>query len=341
VAGGDEFDVTGSFRWGIAGTGRIAHDFTLALRDVPEATVAAVASRTQPRADEFGDTHEIRGRHASYQALAEDPGVDIVYVATPHSRHESDALLFLEAGKHVLCEKPFALNERQARRMADTARRRRVFLMEALWSRFLPAYGTIRSLIEGGRIGEPRFVDGEFGFRVPMVDPEHRLFNPALGGGSLLDLGVYPLHLATMVLGLPASVTAKATLGSTGVDETVVATLGYDGGALAVITSSLALHLRGGARIIGTEGSITIAPPMHRPDRLTVVSGMDSENVDCPLDGAGLAAQAREVHRCLEAGVIESSILPLDETCGVMAVLDAIRTQIGVAYPTESVSAHS
>ncbi len=325
--------MTASHRWGIAGTGRIAHDFARALHEVDGASIVAVGSRTAARADEFASEHDIGRAHGSYEALAADPSVDIVYVATPHSCHEPDTVLSLEHGKHVLCEKPFALNARQARHMAATARDRGLFLMEALWSRFLPSYRSICELVAAGAIGEPRLVEGEFGFRIPNPDPAHRLFDPDLGGGALLDLGVYPVHLATMVLGLPSEVSAQARLAPSGVDDTVVATLGYDGGALAVVRASLALDLPGHGRITGTEGSIEIAAPMHRPERLTVTTTAGVQAVDCPPEGPGLAAQAREVHRCLEQGLLESPTLPLDETCGVLDVLDGIRAQIGVRYP--------
>jgi predicted dehydrogenase len=319
-----------TYKWGIAGTGRIARDFALGLTQVDGARLAAVASRDLERADAFAHEHSVIRAHGSYEALAADPDVDIVYVATPHSRHEADTLLFVGAGKHVLCEKPFALNARQGARMVEAARTQHVFLMEALWSRFLPAYGHIRDLLADDRIGKPRLVDGEFGFRIAHVDPKHRLFDPELGGGALLDLGVYPLHLATMVLGPPAAVSAAATLTQTHVDETVVATLSYDDG---VLTASLGLNLRGGARIIGTEGLITVAPPMHRPERLTVTSPSGIEHVDCAIDGIGLAAQAREIQRCVESGLLESPTLPLDETLAVLSILDTIRAGIGVRYP--------
>ncbi len=324
-----------TFRWAIAGTGRIAHDFTVALTEVEGAETVAVASRTKERADEFATAHDIPRAHGTYEALADDADVDVVYVATPHARHEPDTLLFLDGGKHVLCEKPFALNAEQAIRMIDAARARGLFLMEALWSRFLPAYREIVDTLSVGTIGTPLLVDGEFGFRIEQIDPTHRLFDPALGGGALLDLGVYPLHLATMVLGVPSKVVATAALAPTGVDQTVVATLGYDEGALAVVTASLGLSLRGGGRIVGTGGSIALAPPMHRPERLTVTSAEGVEHRERPITGSGLAAQAREVQRCLASGLVESPMLPLDETVAVMQVLDQVRHQIGVRYPGE------
>ena len=198
--------------WGIAGPGGIAAQFAEGLGLVDGAVLAAVGSRSRERADGFGDRFGIPNRYGSYQDMMSDPTVDVVYVATPHAQHEAVVLAALEAGKHVLCEKPFALNEKQARRMADAARSRGLFAMEALWSRFLPSYRIVADLLRGGRIGEPLLVEADFGFRVPLM-PEHRLFDLAQGGGALLDLGIYPLQLCSLVLGVPDSVVAKGHVG--------------------------------------------------------------------------------------------------------------------------------
>ena len=189
-----------STRWGIAGTGTIANRFAEALAQVDDATLAAVGSRSAERAAEFASRFGSTTAHASYESLADDPDVDVVYVATPHSRHLLDTLLFLQADKHVLCEKPLALSGGQGRRMVDAARARGLFLMEAMWSRFLPTYRTLVEVLEQGRIGEPLLVEADFGFGRPVA-PEHRLFDLSLGGGGLLDLGIYPVQLCSLVLG--------------------------------------------------------------------------------------------------------------------------------------------
>ncbi|MET0728472.1 MAG: Gfo/Idh/MocA family oxidoreductase, partial [Acidimicrobiales bacterium] len=195
-------------RWGIAGPGTIAQGFADDLKLVDDAELVAIGSRSAERAGAFADRFSVPRRHASYEALAEDAEVDVVYVATPQSRHETDTRLFLEAGKHVLCEKPFALNAAQGRRMVDAARTRGLFLMEAMWTRYLPSYGALVDLLGEGRIGEPLLVEGDFGFRRAVVDPSDRHFDPALGGGGLLDLGVYPIQLCSLVLGTPDRVVA-------------------------------------------------------------------------------------------------------------------------------------
>src|SRR5271155_3664814 len=211
-------------RWGIIGPGSIATGFAEAMQWAEGGSITAVASRSSERAEAFGDRFDIPTRYGDYDALAADPDVDVVYVATPHSRHEVDTVDFLQAGKHVLCEKPFALNARQAARMVEEARSRGLFLMEAIWSRFLPAYRSLVDVIGAGRIGEPQLVEADFGFRRP-VDPAHRHFARDLGGGALLDLGIYPIQLCTLVLGPIEHVVSDGAVGDTGVDEGVTAFL--------------------------------------------------------------------------------------------------------------------
>jgi predicted dehydrogenase len=201
-------------RWGIAATGGIAASFAQALHETEGAELVAVCSRTQDRADAFAREHGIPRAHGSYEALAEDPEVDVVYVATPHSRHCNDAIRYLEAGKHVLCEKPLAVDQREAARMVATARANDRFLMEAIWSRFLPAYRELGRILAEGRIGEVRLVEADFGFAA-RFDPEHRLFAPELAGGAMLDLGIYPVQLAHLVLGPPDVVRAVGHRGAT------------------------------------------------------------------------------------------------------------------------------
>jgi predicted dehydrogenase len=321
-------------RWGISATGGIARRFATGLSETDDAETIAVASRTAERAEEFGAEFDIAHRHASYEALAADPDVDVVYVASPHSRHEADTLLFLEAGKHVLCEKPFALNQVQARRMVDTARERGLFVMEAIWSRFLPAYQVLGELLAEGAVGEVVSVDADFGIRFPF-DPAHRLFDLALGGGALLDLGIYPLQLASLVLGPPDEVRAFAQLGESGADEHVAAVLSHAGGALATVRAATRVTLACTARISGTEGVIDLPIFMHCPSSLTVTTMAGVKVREAPIVGEGLRYQVGEVHRCLRAGVVESSVIPHAESLGLAATMDEIRSQVGVGYPGE------
>jgi predicted dehydrogenase len=324
-----------SIRWGVAATGRIAAQFVDGLAQVDDAEVVAVGSRAQSSADAFGDRWGIARRHGSLDALAADPDVDVVYVASPHAAHHDDALRFLRAGKHVLCEKPLALDAAQSGRMVAEARDRGLFLMEAIWSRFLPAYAVLRELLADGRIGEPQVVEADFGFALPF-DPAHRLYDPALGGGSTLDLGIYPVQLCSMVFGGPPdTIAANGHLGPTGVDERMAAVLGWDGGRLGVVKSAITVGLACEARISGTDGWIDLPAFMHCPQHLTVVSGGVTERVDAGYDGEGLRFQVPEVHRCIRAGLVESPVLPHDESLAIARTLDAIRAQLGLRYPGE------
>lgn len=322
------------WRWGIVGPGAIAHGFAEGMTLVADGVITAVASRSADRAEAFGGEFDIEKRYGDYRALADDPEVDVAYVATPHSRHEVDTLMLVEAGKHVLCEKPFALNAAQAQRMVDAARAAGVFLMEAMWSRFLPSYRLLAEVLAEGRIGEPLLVEADFGFRRDVV-PEERHFDLAQGGGALLDLGVYPVQLCTLVLGLPERVVADGTVGTTGVDEFVAAVLHHTDDRHGVVKASIRVPLSCTARIAGTEGTIDLPALMHCPQALTVNTMSGSETIDASWEGQGLRFQVEEVHRCLDAGLTESATMPLEETVGIAKVLDAIRAPLGVVYPGE------
>jgi predicted dehydrogenase len=321
-------------RWGVIGPGAIAVGFADAMEMVEDGQIVAVASRAKERADAYADRYGIATRYDDYAALAHDPEVDVVYVATPQSRHVDDTLLALSAGKHVLCEKPFALNERQARLMVDEARRHGVFLMEAIWSRFLPAYRALVDTVGSGRIGEPLLVEADFGFRRPM-EPDDRLFRADLGGGGLLDLGIYPLQLCTLLLGPVEQVAAEGVIGETGVDEHVAAVLRHGGGKLGVMKAALRVNMTCSARVSGTEGVIEIPALMHCPNALRVLSPAGIDDIDASYEGNGLRFEIDEVQRCLAEGRTESDVVPLDETLAFARTLDDIRRQIGLVFPGE------
>jgi predicted dehydrogenase len=323
-----------TLRWGVAGPGGIATRFAEAMHLVEDSEIVAVASRTIERADAYADRFGVRARYANHDALASDPDVDIVYVATPHARHAADTIAFVEAGKHVLCEKPFALNARQARRMVDAARTRGVFLMEAMWSRFLPPYRLLCDLLGDGRIGEALLVEADFGFRMPVM-PDHRLFDPGLGGGALLDLGIYPVQLCSLVLGTPDRVVADGIVGATGVDELVGAVLHHSRGALGVVKAAIRVNLACSARISGSDGWIDLPAFAHCPEWVAIGRPDGIERIDTAFEGDGLRFQIAEVHRCIADGALESSVMPLAETISIMTTLDAIRGQLGVTYPGE------
>jgi predicted dehydrogenase len=322
-------------RWGIAGPGDIATRFAEGMRDVAGGEVVAVGSRSADRAAAFAERFGIPRAVGSYEALADDPDVDVVYVATPHTRHAADTLLFLSAGKHVLCEKPFALNASQANEMVEAAAQQQLFVMEAMWSRFLPAYRTLRELLDEQRLGEPLLVESSFGWRTPEVIPTERHFDLAQGGGALLDLGVYTVNLSQFVLGPVESVVARGHVGPTGVDEHVAAVLQHSGDRLGVVQAAIRTPLTCTARIACTGGVIDIPAFMHCPDHLVVRTPAGESRLDGAWEGEGLRFQVEEVHRCLAAGLLESPVMPWRETIGIAEVLDSIRAQVGVRYAGE------
>ena len=324
-----------AFRWGIVGLGNIARSFATGLKAVPGAELAAVGSRSQEKADKFGDEFGAAKRYGSYEALAADPDVDAVYVASPHSKHKEDSLLCLNGGKAVLCEKPFTINANEAAQVIGVARDKKVFLMEAMWTRFIPLMGKVRELVKDGAIGEIRMVQADFGFRAGF-NPKSRLFDPALGGGALLDVGIYPLSFASMLLGTPEHVTGTAHLAETGVDDNSAMLLRYPKGEIAVLATSVNITTPQAATILGTAGKIQIHPPFWIPKALTLSrDGKDDERIELPYEGNGYNYEAQEVERCVGQGLTESPILPLDETLAVMKTMDTLRAQWGVKYPME------
>jgi len=327
--------MTDTIRWGILGTGWIAHQFAQGLADAHDVSLVAVGSRSSDTADAFADEFDIPRRHASYEALAADPDVDAVYVSTPHPFHKDNSILLLEQGKAVLCEKPFTINAEQAQAIIDVAREHGVFLMEAMWTRYIPAVVRARALIAEGAIGDVRMVQADFGFRAGM-NPESRLFNKALGGGALLDIGIYVLSLASMVLGpTPQEVVSTAQLGETGVDEQSAVLLKYAGGELAVLSCAVRTCTTVEATFLGTGGSIRLHSPFVKSAGLTVTRGEDQELIALPLQGNGYNYEADEVGRCLRAGDTESAAMPLDESLALMHLMDRIRSQWGLVYPME------
>jgi predicted dehydrogenase len=328
-------------RWGVVGTGGVAGKFVADLALLPDAEAVAVGSRTAERAAGFAERFGIGRSHGSYADLVADPTVDAVYVATPHPFHAEHARLAIAAGKAVLVEKPFTMDAVEARAVAAAAREAGVFCMEAMWSRFLPHLTRLRELLAEGAVGDVVAVSADQGMRFEP-DPRHRLFAPELGGGALLDLGIYPFSFASMVLGTPQTVRAGATAAATGVDATTSAVLTYPGGAHAVVLCTSASSTPMRAWVAGTEGRIEIDPQWYRPTGFTLTrAGGTVERYETPpavLDpgpyglAKGMRFEAAEVGRCLRAGLGESPTMPLEETVAIMGTLDEVRDQIGLAY---------
>ncbi|MBV8672303.1 MAG: Gfo/Idh/MocA family oxidoreductase, partial [Acidobacteriaceae bacterium] len=360
-------------RWGIWGTGAIAHQVASDFPLAPGAMLRAAASRTHDRAERFAAAHGAANAYGSLDELLADAEIDAVYIATPNHRHADDSLACIEAGKAVLCEKPFALNARQAQQVVDVARRNQVFCMEAMWTRFIPAIREARRLVNSGGLGPIRLIQGNFAH--PMLPGPGSRFELETGGGALLDLGVYLVSLAHHFLGVPQSVRGTAFVGSTGVDEQSGYQLVYPGGALADFSASLRTLGTNEVTILGEGGFLRLTDPFYRTHRLVsgsygppqprrdsgslvrrrkllaatipaakgirrrlapmlhLIKGPRARSFSFP--GNGYQFEIMEVNRCLHEQRTESSVMPLDETIAVMRTMDDLRSQWGVAYPGE------
>jgi predicted dehydrogenase len=322
-------------RWGILGTGGIARQFTQDLLLTGHAVTAA-GSRTRESAERFAALFELPAAHAGYESLVADPAVDIVYVATPHPFHYANAMLALDAGKHVLVEKPFTLNAAQAERLVVHAASKGLLVLEAMWTRWLPHMTRLREIVAAGTIGEPRSMSADHTQRLPD-DPAHRLNALELGGGALLDLGIYPVSFAWDLFGAPDSVQAVATLKDTGADAQVATMFRYPGGQIATTYSASVTRGPNEAVVLGTDGRIEIDSVWYTASGLRVYDATNTliEETHPAVAGRGMQYQAAEAERLISAGRIASEILPPQETVAIMATLDTIRQQIGLRYPGE------
>jgi predicted dehydrogenase len=322
-------------RWGILGPGVISRAFAADLGVTEGAQLVAVGSRSMERALKFADEFGIRRVYGTYDELVSDPYVDAVYVGTPHAFHEEHATLCLTNGKHVLCEKPLAINAEQARRMIRTARAEDRVLMEAMWTRFLPSLEHVRRIIADGSIGEPRFLTADFGFRA-RFDRSSRLFDPALGGGALLDLGVYIVSLAVMIFGPPVDIDGLATIGTTGVDEECSLVLRHADGQTTVGVASFRIDTSRAALIHGTRGWIRIHAPWWASTHVSVGSQDGVEDTrHLPFRGGGFTHEAEAFMQLVTRGQRDSPVMPLEESLYVMRVMDALRDRWGLRYPAQ------
>ncbi len=315
-------------RWGILGTGHIARTFARDLQYLDDAVVAAIGSRTQSSADAFADESQVARRYGSYDGLVADDDVDVIYVATPHPMHATNATLALEHGKAVLVEKPFTMTAQEARELVATARAKGLFLMEAMWTRFLPHVLAIRELLARGVLGEIVAVEADHGQWFER-DPAFRLFAPELGGGALLDLGVYPVSFASMILGPPERLTALVDPTFTGVDGQASMLFGYASGAQAILTCTSSARTATRACISGTDARIEIDGDFYAATSFTLVHRNESrERFEFTSPGRGLYYQAREVAARLGAGDTESDVMPLDESVSIMETIERVLTYL-------------
>jgi predicted dehydrogenase len=329
-------NVAGSLRWGILGTGWIASEFTQDLL-ATGMTIAAVGSRSQGSADAFASRFGIATAHSSYEALAADPDVDAIYISTPHPFHYDNAKLVLNSGKHALVEKAFTLNAAEAGEIVALAADRGLVILEAMWTRWLPHMVRIREIIAAGTLGDVRTVIADHNQRLSS-DPQHRILNPDLGGGALLDLGIYPVSFAWDIFGKPSSVTAVSTpVASTGVDRQTAIILGYADGEQAVLHTALDTLGPNTAAVIGTLGRIEIDSVWYTPTGFTVFDeqGVVVERFDEEVVSRGMQFEAQALERIVESGGLAGVELPPAETVAIMETLDEIRRQIGLVYPAE------
>ena len=326
-----------TYNWGIIGLGKIARKFAEDLRRLPNARLHAVASTSRERAKDFAVEYKAPYFFGTYEDIVRCPDLDVVYVATPHVLHCENALLCLEHGIPVLCEKPLAMHSNQVQRMVNTARRKRTFLMEALWTRFIPAFDHAMDLIERGEIGKVHTIKADFGF-LAENNPKGRLLNKELGGGALLDIGIYPVLLSQFIFGKPdpEDIQAAATFTATDVDDSCAMIFQFPGKKLSLLHATIAANTPIEAHIYGSHGSITLHTRWHHPQHLTVNKHVgtvtQSRIVEMPYGGWGYAFEAKHVMECLEENMVESPLVPLGLSEELMETLDAIREKIGLQY---------
>lgn len=325
----------GALGWGILATGGIAGAFTRDLLTHGH-RVTAVGSRSLPSAESFAARYGIPRAYGSYEELAADPGIDVIYVATPHNFHAQNATLALEHGKHVLVEKSFTLTQAEATAVTELAARKGLVVLEAMWTRFLPHMAHVRDTIAAGRLGDIRHLHADHAQSLPR-DESHRLNNPALAGGALLDLGIYPISFAHDILGVPVDIDARATFTRTGVDASVATIFTHRNGAISTSFSSLEARGPNRATIVGTKGRLELADTWYQP---TTVSLYDERNelvevYDAPVSGRGMQFQAAELERLVREGVLGSPLITPADSVAVMGTMDAVRETIGLRYPGE------
>ena len=323
-----------NFRWGILGTGGIARAFALDLALLGDHVVAAVGSRTIDSAAAFAADFPGSLPYGSYEELVTSD-VDAIYVASPHPMHEEHALLAMRAGKPVLCEKAFTINQRQAQNLVDYSHQENIPLMEAMWTRFLPHIQIIKEIIAAETLGEIQLIHADHGQYIP-VERALRLWEPELGGGALLDLGIYPLTLAHLVLGVPKTITAVATLTDKNVDLQTSMTLTYENGAHAMLSCTMAVRSSVAAVIAGDKARIEIDGSFYAPTSFRVIT-RDGAVTEYPKNyqGGGLREEAREFARVVRAGELESPLMTHETSLELMRQMDEVRRQIGVTYPNE------
>ncbi len=321
--------------WGILGAGQMARKFVSDLKFLPQARVHAIGSRSRERAISFAGQHGIDKAYGSYEELVSDPEIDVVYIASRHIGHYPDSILCLNHGKHVLCEKPSAMNRAQLERVIAAARESGCFYMEALWTRFLPSFISCLEHVRQGEIGQIRAIESDFCINIPY-DSNHRVYNPAYGGGSLLDVGIYPVFCA-LEIGTPVTgISTTAALDRNGIDTSCSVLLNHSGGELSILFSSLNCPGRTESLIHGSRGMLRLHKWWHCPTRLEHISETGESRVfPCTEAGYGYQYEAAEVMRRIDAGAVQSELWPWEKSLALIDLLDRIRELAGIRYPSE------
>ena len=324
-----------SFKWGIMGCGNIAGQFATSLKTVSGAILHAVASRSAEKANEFGRKYNAVKSYGSYKLLVQDPEVDAIYIATPHNLHFENAMMCLNYKKAILCEKPLTVNAIESRKLIEQAKKQKTFLMEAFWTRFLPSTLKLNQLLQEGIIGKCRLLQADFGYDMPF-EPSHRSYNPDLAGGALLDVGIYPINFAQMIFREdPLEISSASVPSSTGVDEQSAYIFKYPSGSLAIMNSAVNVETQHNAWIYGSEGYIHMPDFFHATKIHIQRKDGVTDTINLPFESTGYGYEAIEVMNCINSGKTESSIMPLSESQKIMQLMDTIRDQWGLKYPSE------
>jgi predicted dehydrogenase len=321
-------------RWGIIGPGRIAHSFAKDLKLIPGGTLTAVASRNQANAEAFAKEYGAEHRFGSYDELFRSDTVDAIYIATPHTAHAELSIRAMNHGKHVLCEKPMGINRTEVEQMLDTAARNKVFLMEALWSRFNPTIKKVKQLVADGHIGHVRYLHADFAFYALDRDEEGRLLNPDLAGGSILDIGIYPIFLSYFMLGNPKIIKASSKKYKTGAEIQTAMLFDYEE-AQALLYSGLTSKSEMKAEISGTEGSIFIHPRWHESQGYSIEKEGNITSFELPTNGKGYSYEIEEVHDCLKKGKLQSELWSHQNSLDLVKLMDSVRAQSAITFPFE------
>jgi len=327
-------DSTSKIKWGIIGCGNIAHKFASDLALFNDAELTAVASRTCEKATIFAKKHHSRKAYGSYEELFSDREVDIIYIATPHNSHAELSIQAMKSGHHVLCEKPLALNKKEATAIIETSRQTKMFFMEALWTRFIPSFVEVKKRIDNGEIGELKYINADFSFRSehPL---ENRTMNMELGGGTILDIGIYPAFLAYTLLGLPEEILAKSIFHKSAKSDVQTSMIFHYKDAQAILYSSFLSKSDIIARISGTEGQIYLNKSWHHTEDYTFVKNDQEELCSLPINGIGYSHEIEECHNCLRSQKIESEIWSHQNSLDLIGILDIVREKVGLKYPQE------